>query len=69
MHPGQRTVVKHLAKALSPRERLIVILRFADGLSCADIGRLVNIPPAEVWSILDDVRQLAANGLLLWRAC
>lgn len=69
MHPGQRTIVKHLAAALSPQERLIVILRHFEGLPIADVAELAHATPADVWKTLDTVRHLARTGLWLWARC
>ncbi len=70
MHPGQRSVAKHLARALLPRERLIVCLRFADGLTPPEIAAVLGPPETAVLidRTLDQIRRLALAGLFVWRA-
>ena len=67
MQPGQRTIVKHLARALSPTERLIVILFFVDRLRCSEIADVLQLPTVDVDRALKAIRQLAINGLWLWK--
>jgi DNA-directed RNA polymerase specialized sigma24 family protein len=45
-------VIEELIRTLSLRDRLIVCLRYADGLTVAEIAAVLVLPPAEVESVL-----------------
>ncbi|MDE2102061.1 MAG: hypothetical protein KGL39_32745 [Patescibacteria group bacterium] len=68
--PGQRTVVKHLARALGKRERIITMLRYADGLTSPEIAAVMGPPETApvIDRTLDQIARLALAGLFVWRA-
>lgn len=69
MKPGQRTIVRGLAHCLEKRERLIVMLTWADGLTAFEISELLGIPIEHVAVIRRQVERLALAGLWLWARC
>lgn len=49
---GDPRVIEELVRTLSLRDRLIVCLRFADGLTVAEIAAVLALPPTDVESVL-----------------
>jgi DNA-directed RNA polymerase specialized sigma24 family protein len=50
--PCDPRVVAELVRTLSLRDRLIVCLRYADGLTVAEIAAVLALPPGEIESVL-----------------
>jgi DNA-directed RNA polymerase specialized sigma24 family protein len=50
-----------MGRCLTPRERLIVMLRFADSLDFAEIAAVLDASPAEVRETYEDI-VLRANA-------
>jgi len=44
-----------LAESFTPRERLVVALRYCDDLTVAEIATVLDLPEDEVWRIHADV--------------
>ena len=59
----ERALVDAVAD-LSTLDRLVLKFRFADGLSMTDIGRLVHIPPKQLYRQLQQVVELLRRKLL-----
>lgn len=62
---ADRSVIERLLRELSLRERLVVCLRYAEGLSIGEIATVLDAGTAEVDRVLDHVtsRVRAAAGL------
>ena len=61
-----QTILVHAIQKLPPRLRSVVSLRYAQGLSFVEIGRILNMPENTAKTYFQRARPLLRNELVLY---